>query len=240
MTEDKKKTWEDEGLNSEGQDKDKKTSYTVEEVEKMKADMISAWNKWFSKIESEKKVLEKTIDEIAKIVEDKERLIELNDDDPAVAKIILDKYYDWQTIEEYKTSIDYKVDVSDPKVIERMVQKQAKEIAETKLISEKKADFIKRLKMTDEEVEEFEEAFKERTELKTFSVNNLEKHFEKAYRDVNDNTEALKEMKKQEAIANTMATWDNKGWVKATTQKETNQKKNSDYNKNFLKERWIL
>jgi len=87
-----------------------------------------------------------------------------------------------------------------------MVQNEAKKMAEAKLISEKKTEFINKLKMTDEEVKDFEESFNERTELKSFSVSNLDKHFEKAYRDVNDNTESLKEMKKQEAIANTMAT----------------------------------
>ena len=54
--------------------------------------------------------------------------------------------------------------------------------------------------MSDEEKKSFEEALNERIQLKSFSIKTLEKHYEKAYRDVNDNPEALKEIKKQLCI----------------------------------------
>ena len=239
MAEDEK-NGEDENLNSEGQDKDVKTSYTADEVAEIKKQMQSDGDKWVQKLISEKKNYDRVLDEVWKVSADEAYLVELHNENPAVAKIILDKYYEWKDIESFKESIAYKEDISDPKVIKRMVESEAKKLAETNLISDKKQEFITKLKMTDEEVKDFEEAFSERTQLKTFNVTNLDKHFEKAYRDVNDNTESLKEMKKQEAIANALATWDGKGWKQVTTKKETSVQKNSEYNKNFLKERWIL
>jgi len=229
--------WEGESSNSDGEDQ--KTSYTLEEVEEMKKSFFDK-DEWVQSLLRKSKLSDKALDEVWKVADNKEHLIELYEDNPEVAKIILEKYYSWQSIEDYKTSIDYKVDVNDPKVIERMVEKQAKQMANTKLISDKKAEFITKLKMTDEEVKDFDEAFNERTQLKSFKISNLDKHFEKAYRDVNDNTESWKEMKKQEAIANAQASWDSKGWKQVTNQKESTLKKNSDYNKNFLKEQWIL
>ncbi len=229
--------WEDEKIVTNS---DEKTTYTSEEVEQMKQDMEANYERWIQKKFWEERNLDKILDEVWKVADDKTRLIDLFEEDETVAKIILDKYYEWKSIEDYKTSIDYKVDITDPKVVERMVEKQANQMAETKLISEKKKEFITKLKMTDEEVTDFEEAFIERTQLKSFKLSNLDKHFEKAFRDVSDNTENLKEMKKQEAIANAQATWNGKGWKQVTSEKETIAKKNSNYNKNFLKERWII
>jgi len=219
---------------------EEKTTYTFEEVEQIKQDMEVNYEKWIQKKFWEEKDFEKILDEVWKVADNKTHLIDLFEEDENVAKIILDKYYEWQSIEDFKTSINYKVDVTDPKVIARMVQKEAKIMADTKLISEQKAEFITKLKMTDEEVKDFDEAFNERIQLKSFKLSNLDKHFEKAYRDVNDNTESLKEMKRQQAIAEAQASWDGKGWKQVTSQRESTLKKNSNYNKNFLKEQWIL
>lgn len=240
MTEDKVANGEDENLNSEGQDEDQKTSYTAEEVEAIRKQMQSDSEKGVQKVISEKKAYEAAMREISKVADDDAYLIELYDTNPAAAKVILDTYYEWKTIDEYKESISYEEDLKDPKVIKKMVESEAKKLAEQNLIKDKKQEFIKKLKMSDEEIKSFEEAFEERTQLKTFSISNLEKHFEKAYRDVNDDSEALKELKKQETIANAMATADWKGWKQVTNQKQNNVLKNSEYNKSFLKDRWIL
>ena len=206
----------------------------------MKKKMESDSEKWVQKIISEKKVYEKLLNEVWKVADTPSYLVEIHHEDPASAKIILDQYYEWKDIDAYKESIEYKEDVQDPKVIKRMVESEAKKLADQKLIEDKKANFIKKLKMSDEEKKWFEESFSERIQLKSFKISNLEKHFEKAYRDVSDNTEALKEFKKQEAIANAIATWNWKDGKSIASKKETTTQKNSEFNKNFLKERWIL
>ena len=144
--------------------------------------------------------------ELSNISEDPTKLVELYEENPKAAQVILDTYYDGQDIDSFKDSISYKEDYTDPKKIEKLVEEKARILAEQKQIQDDKNAFIKKLKMTDEEIKSFEEAFEERKQLKSFKVSDLQKHLEKAYREVNDNTDALKEIKKQEAIANTMAT----------------------------------
>ncbi|MCP4522159.1 MAG: hypothetical protein GY827_10785 [Cytophagales bacterium] len=73
-------------------------------------------------------------------------------------------------------------------------------------IAQAKTNFIQRLKMDGEELTQFQEAFSERMELKSFKASDIEKHLEKAYREVNDDPEVLRNLKNQEAIGKTMAT----------------------------------
>ena len=245
MEDNKIETQEDENLNLEGgqdnnSDEDQKTTYTAEEVETIRKQMQSDSEKGVQKIIWEKKAYERAMQELSNISEDPTKLVELYEENPKAAQVILDTYYDGQDIDSFKDSISYKEDYTDPKKIEKLVEEKARILAEQKQIQDDKNAFIKKLKMTDEEIKSFEEAFEERKQLKSFKVSDLQKHLEKAYREVNDNTDALKEIKKQEAIANTMATWEGKGWKEATSKKQNNLQKNSEYNKNFLKERWIL
>ena len=162
------KTGEDENLNPDGEDQ--KTSYSLEEVEEMKKSFFDK-DEWVQTLLKKSKLSEEALNQVWKVADNKEHLIDLYEDNPDVAKIILDKYYEWQSIEEFKTSIKYKVDATDPKVIARMVEKQAKQLAETKLISEKKAEFITKLKMTDEEAKDFNESFDERTQYLFCPIN---------------------------------------------------------------------
>jgi hypothetical protein len=77
---------------------------------------------------------------------------------------------------------------------------------ETKLIEEKKEVFIKKLKLTEEQKKDFNEAFNERRKLSSFSLENLEKIFEKSYRDIDDvDISKLEDYKKNEEQAQIMA-----------------------------------
>ena len=60
--------------------------------------------------------------------------------------------------------------------------------------------------MTPEEKKNFEEALEERKQLKSFKSSDIEKHLEKAYREISDDSETLKTLKTQETIAKNMAT----------------------------------
>jgi len=62
--------------------------------------------------------------------------------------------------------------------------------------------------MSDEERADFEKAFSERRELKSFSVENLRTHLEKAYREVNPVNSA--DLKNAETLARATATWSGK------------------------------
>ena len=182
---------------------------TPEEIAALKR-QISESEKGVQKVISEKKNLETAIDEIGKVADDKAYLVELHAKNPGVAKIILDKYYDGESIDAYKKRIGYEEDLSDPEVLERKISEEAKRRIEAKEISDGKEAFVKELGMDESERKAFEEAFEERTQLKSFMASDLRKHLEKAYREVRDESGNEKEAKKAETIASTHATGDGK------------------------------
>jgi hypothetical protein len=90
-----------------------------------------------------------------------------------------------------------------------------------KLMTDKKDNFIKSLEMSWEELEKFEAEFEDRKGLKSFSADTLQKHLESAYRDSNGNSEALKKVKKDQAIADAMSSSEWKGGSKTPSKKVT-------------------
>ena len=62
------------------------------------------------------------------------------------------------------------------------------------------------MKMTEEEISDFNETFEELRSLKSFDASNAESFFEKAYRIIDKSTPNESAVKKTEAIANVMAT----------------------------------
>lgn len=237
---------EGENLNSNDQNNDQKTTFTADEVAEIKKQMQSDSEKWVQKVIWEKKAYQQAMQNLSDISDDNSKLLDLYEENPAAAKIILDTYFDGQDIETFKESIWYKVDYTDPKTIEKLVEEKAKALKEsekkemeTQLIEKEKNAFINKLKMWKEESEKFNEAFEERMELRSFKVSDLTKHLEKAYKEI-ANDEQILELKKQEIIANSLATGDWKIGKESKDRQKTQIERNSEYNKNFLKSRWIL
>ena len=203
---------EDENLNNieseVGSISDEKETYTKEEYKKLQSDS----EKWVQKLIAEKKLIETYVDELAKVWDNPDYLIDLVDDNPKVAQMILDKYYWWEDIEDYKQRIWYQEDYQDPATIQKKIKEEAKKIAETERIETQKDTFIQKLKMTDEEKENFINAFDEIKSLKSFNIKDLQKQFEKAYRLWNDNEETLSKLKTQENIWKSMSIWEGKSW----------------------------
>ena len=219
------KVWEDVNLNSQEADVQNEQSekvFTAKEVEEMKKKLQSDSEKGVQKLIKEKKdwenKLKAILHAVAEVSKDKKNLIDIYDNDPEVAKVLLDQYYDWISIEAYKSSIGYKEDLSDPKVAQRKILEEAKKISDKQLVQRSKEEFIKKLEMTSEEQTLFEEAFSERMELKNFNVSDIDRHLEKAYKEISEDVDT-KKLKSQETIARSMATWDWKGgneWPKKT------------------------
>lgn len=214
MEDEKFETGEDENLNSEDVSQDnweeEKTTFTREEVEAMKKEMMSNSEKGVQKIISEKKAYERALEESGNIADDPTRLVELYESDPKTAKIILDKFFNWKSIEEYKEDIDYEEDYSDPSIVQKKIQREAEKLAFNKEFEAEKKKFISKLEMSDEEKENFEEALEELKGLKSFKDKELVKVFEKAYKIWNDNEETLMKLKNKEVIAKTIATDESK------------------------------
>lgn len=108
-------------------------------------------------------------------------------------------------IDAFKKSINYTDDYTDPETIKKLVSKEAQLRADERYIDEKKKDFIEKLKMTPEEIKDFENAFAERRELKSFSIENLNKYLEKSYQDISSNLDNLKELKNKEILGKNTA-----------------------------------
>lgn len=187
---------------------DAKATFTREEVEALKKKMQSDYEKGVQKLHEksrvDKQTYESVLEAINKVSENKAYLVECYENNPEVAKIILDKYYDGQSIDDYMKSIDYQIDYNDPKVRQKQIELEAQRIADKKTIDKTKSDFIEKLKMTPDEQKKFEEAFDERRMMKSFKVADIDKHLTKAYKEISDVD--VSEIRSTEIIAKSMAT----------------------------------
>ena len=199
-------------------DQEQKATFTAEEVAALKK-QISESEKGVQKVISEKKTFERAIKEIGKVAENNAYLVELHAKSPETAKIILDEYYDGESIDAFKARIGYQEDLTDPEVLERKISEEAKKRLEAKEISDGKDEFVKKLGMDESERKAFEEAFEERTQLKSFRVSDLQKHLEKAYREVRDESDTEREARKAAAVASTHATGEGKSSGKESKSK---------------------
>jgi hypothetical protein len=179
--------------------------YTQAEIDDIRKKMQADSERGVQKLIKEKKIFEKAMDELSKIAEDNEHLLSLHDSNPDVAQLILDKYYDGQSIDEYKNSIGYKEDITNPDVAKRLIESKVRQEVENRTIFEKKNAFVSKLKMSVDEQAQFDEVFSELRQMKGFNLDNLEKTMEKAYRLIDSETD-VKSIKQNEAIANAMAT----------------------------------
>lgn len=119
--------------------------------------------------------------------------------------MILDEFKDGQSIDQYKIDIEYKEDLNNPERIEKKINQEADRRIRDRKITEKTDEFIAKLEMTPEEKDKFLEAFEERKSLKSFNVDELDKHLEKAYREISDE-DSIAKLKKDEVVARAMAT----------------------------------
>lgn len=227
---------EDENLNNIESDidiqEDEKTTFTKEEVEEIKRNMQSNSDKWVQKLIAEKKLLETYTEELSNVGENPEHLIDLMSDNPKVAQMILDKYYWWEDIEDYKQRIWYEENYQDPELIKKKIKEEAKKLAEDEKLENAKNKFIEDSQMSDDEKEKFIETFEDLKWSKTFKSLWLKEQFTKAYKLINDNDKELSKMKTQENIWKSMSIWEGKSWNGET---DWNKSKNpfDDFFKKF-------
>ena len=219
---------QEEKANETDEVKEPKT-YTEEEVEEMRKKLQSDSEKWVQKVIGERKRFEKAYKELPKIANDDTRLVELYEEDPELANQILADHFDWQSIQDYKDSIDYKEDYSDPEKMKAKIEREAaklvsKKEAETraKEVEKSKDAFIKKLQMEWEELENFESELTELLQLKKYQTWDVTKVMEKAYK-LSANDEEIKKLKNQEVIAKSMTSTK---WGSTNKGKETEKSKN--------------
>ena len=185
----------------EGQEKN---TFTAEELETAKQEALNKYKsdqeKWIQKIIEEKKFAEKVLDAVGLVAQDQNNLVELYDESPDVAEEILNKYYGWQSIDEYKESIGFQE--SEIVLNEKMIERKAKSIVEAEKIKDTKKAFIEKTGLKGEELEAFESEFEERMQLKSFSINNLDDNLTKAYKLATGySEEQIKDIQKSKMVA---------------------------------------
>ena len=204
MEENEENIWEVSEVVTNSNEEDK--VYTKEEVDAMLKKHQSDTDKGVQKLLSKTKAYENVLDVVGKVSDDPAYLVECWETNQEVAKIILDKYYNGQSIDDFKRSIDYAIDYNDPVVRKRYFEIEAQRINDEKVVEQSTSSFISKLNMSDDEKTRFLDALEERKQLKSFKISDLDRHLEKAYKEVNDNTDALSKLKSQEAIARAMET----------------------------------
>ena len=185
----------------EGQEK---TTFTAEELEAAKQEALNKYKsdqeKWIQKIIEEKKFAEKVLDAVWLVAQDQNNLIEIYDENPDVAEEILNKYYGWKSIDEYKESIGFQE--SEIVLTEKMIEEKAKSIVEAEKIKDTKKAFIEKTGLKGEELEAFESEFEERMQLKSFSIDNLDDNLTKAYKLATGySEEQIKDIQKSKMVA---------------------------------------
>jgi len=189
-------------------------TFTAEQVEAAKQEALNKYKSdseaGVQKLIGEKKLAESVLDAVGLVAKDATSLISIADESPEVAKQILDKYYGWKTIEEYKESIWFE---EAPEVMnEKLIESKAKSIFAASKIKDDKKAFIEKLGLDGEELEAFEAEFTERMDLKSFSVENLDQHLSKAYKLATGYSEdKIKEIQRNKAIASASSmSWNTK------------------------------
>lgn len=184
---------------------DNKTTFTAEEVEAMKQEALNKYKSdqeaGVQKLVAEKKFADKVIDAVGEVAKDATSLVDIANNDPDVAKKILEKYYGGQSLEEYKESIGYR---EDPKVLnEQLIEQKAKSIVNESKIKDTKKVFIEKMGLEGEELEEFERELDDRLQLRSFSIDKLDEHLAKSYKLATGySEEKIKEIQRSKAIAN--------------------------------------
>lgn len=123
-----------------------------------------------------------------------------------------------------------------------MIDRKANEKMEKHLIQTETNAFVSKLNMSDEQKEMFMEALEERKGLKSFSSKTIQDHLLKARKEVSNGIdEEAKKLTNDKNIASTHSTGNGDASGKTgTASPDDIKKRNSEYNKKFLKSQGIL
>lgn len=232
MEEKTRKFWEDKNLNSNKKNNIEEVVvvdnwvYTEEEVEDIRRKIRGDSEKGVQKLIWEKKLLEEALEELANIAFESERLVELADEKPSLAKIILEKYFK-ETLEEYKERINYSEKISNPNYIKTKIEKEAVKKAEAKIYEIELKKFKERLKIQEDENKRFERVLREFK----IDINHLDEIFEKAY--LISREENIETLEQEEKIWKLMSTTTGKSIWKNFKEKSNTQKEVEEFLKKY-------
>lgn len=140
----------------------------------------------FKETEVEKQVYQKAFDSIDLIAKDQTQLLTLAEKDPEVAKVILDRYYDWISIEEFEEKLTWtrrenKIDVN--KIVEETENRVTKKIL-AEASNKKFNKIVEKLWLDWDDLDRFKDSYKDLTQGKNVSVDDVNRYVKLAHIDV--------------------------------------------------------
>lgn len=203
-------------------------------------ELQSAWTKGTQKVIRQVKVREKAIDLLPELHEDHSKLLEVYEEEQDVAEYLLEKFYEWKTIQEfakewlgkdYTPKSNEKPDDIDPeKIREEERQKVLKEIAD-KENSDYLGKLITEAKVNEEQAKAIIEEFDDIVNGRAIDKAKVKKYFQTAYYSVIGKRPTSKTAKVAKSTAHRKGGW----WSKKKTDSTPKHVKESV---EFLKEMW--
>lgn len=228
--EDDQEEWEDD--EEEQEEEDDKKVVTLEEYKQLQ----SSASKWVKKVLDRNAVLTQTLKLLPQVADEPEKLISIYEENPEVAQVILENYYDGITIEEYAETwlwSDYTPKQEEKKTLSEddIRQEERQKIAQEQ-VEEHVAKLFNKAKLNKQEAEKVLEEYEDLTEWKNLTVEKATKYFQIAY-------SLVRKTPVEDAVTKTVkatAPWAHWGTGKKTQSEDPYL---ADAQK-FLKENWVF
>lgn len=186
--------------------------------------------------EREKKehLLERVLDEVWNVAQDQSHLIKISEKEPEVAQMILDRYYNGISIDDFEEQItgERKTPKLDPNKIKQEAKEEIRRELNDESVKKKLSKVIEKLWLKWEELKKFKSNYEELTEGKTISQDNVKRYIKLAHIETFWMTPSDSERK----IAQVMASW----WSSASSPSQKKGKEESmlDDMRKFMSNHW--
>jgi hypothetical protein len=177
-------------------------------------ELESNTERWAQSLLGEKKKLEKAIDTFKNVNSNPEALDKLMESDPEIWQFIIDKFFDGKSIDEIKkkTNID---DIVDQRLNQKEVEKKLSSVRE---------------QLPEDLIEKFDEEFKDLTEGKKLSSENVQKYIKNALSNISEDGDLVNTIRAT-AVGNG---WSPKTW------RPTNEDRAAKSVREHLKAMWQI
>jgi len=177
-------------------------------------ELESNTERWAQSLLWEKKKLEKAIDTFKNVNSNPDALDKLMESDPEIWQFIIDKFFDGKSIDEIKkkTNID---DIVDQRLNQKEVDKKLSSVRE---------------QLPEDLIEKFDEEFKDLTEGKKLSSENVQKYIKNALSNISEDGDLVNTIRAT-AVGNG---WSPKTW------RPTNEDRATKSVNSHLKAMWLI
>ncbi len=196
--------------------------FSHEELKEVVASVASEYKelesnteRWAQSLLSEKKKLEKAIDTFKNVNSNPDALDKLMESDPEIWQFIIDKFFDGKSVDEIKKSKPSIDDLVDQRLNKKEVDKKLSSVIE---------------QLPEDLVDKFNEEFKDLTEGKRLSAENVQKYIKNALSNISEDGDLVNTIRAT-AVGNG---WSPKTW------RPTNEDRATKSVNSHLKAMWLI